>query len=197
MLIIMSQKYWTKKAPKLVEPAEYVGVDGENVGQTNRSVDSVAIATRYSHMVTMGSYTPESRLMTMLKKLKRGEEVNPRRFRHEVELYLEDTSFISCVVKTFKILYSCGFDSHLNVFLILPNLVYRYLGDVIMKEMINLIDLDFRFIFNQDEIKEFGYDKLSIPLGKKRLKLIADQVAHMEKKYKIKYKKREMWDDED
>lgn len=197
MIVIMSQKFWTKHAPKLVEPADYIGVDGENFGLTNRSADSSAIATRYSHMVTMGSYTPEGRLLTILKKMKRGEEINPRRYRHEVELYLDDVSFIACVVKTFKALYSCGFDSHLNVFLILPNIIYRYLGDPIMKEMINLAGLDFRFIFNQEELKEFGYSKLSIPLGKKRLKEISDRVSVLERKYKIKYTKKKDWDDDE
>ncbi len=197
MIIIMSQKFWIKHAPKLVEPAEYVGVDGENVGVTNRSADSAAIATKYSHMVSMGSYTPEGRLLTMMKKLKRGEEISQRRYHHEIELYLEDLAFISCVVKTFKILYSCGFDSHLNVFVILPNMVYNYLGDIIMKSMIDMLRLDFRFVFNQEEVKQFGYNKLAIPLGKRRLKLVADKVEYLEKKYKIKYKKRDRDLDDD
>lgn len=196
MIIVMSQKFWIKHAPKMAEPAEYVGVDGENIAITNRPSGAEAIATKYSHFVSLGSFTPEGRLHTMLKKLKKEEEVNMNRFRNEVSLYLEDKAFISCVIKTFKALYSCGFDAHLNVFVVLPNLVYRYLGKVIIEEMIDLADLPFRFVFSQEELKEFGYDKLELSLGKKRLKAIAERVEYLNRKHKIKYKNKDDWDDD-
>lgn len=195
MIVVMNQKFWEKKVTKLVEWAEYIGIDGENYGLIDRSSKSLAIASKYSHMASLGSYTPDGRLYTMLRKLKKGEEVNENRFLNEVEIYLEDKAFISCVIKTLRALYSCGFDTHLNVFVILPNLVYKYLGGRIIDRMVELADVDFQFIFSQEEIKAFGYDKLEIPMKRSMLKQIANSVERLEKKYKIKYKDRDDRDD--
>ena len=192
----MNQKQWIKKAPKLVEHADYIGIDGENYAITGRGSDSVAIGSKYSHFVSIGSFTPEGRLWSMLRALKKGEEIHQTRFETEVECYLEDKAFISGVVKVLKALYSCGFTTHINVFVVLPNSIYKYLGHAIIERMMELTDLDFRFIFGFEEVKAFGYEKLEIPIKKAFLKEIAESVERIEKRYKIKYKKKD-WDDDD
>lgn len=187
MIVVMSQKFFVKHVAKLAKPADYLGMDGENYGITNKKSDDLSIATKYSHMVSTGSYTPESRLYDMLRKKKRGEPINKFKFEREIEYYLEDPSFVSSVIKTFKALYSCGYDHHINVFVILPNIVYKFLGGEIIKRMIELANQDYGFIFSQEELKAFGYDKLEKGLKPKQLKSIANRVPILEKKFKIKY----------
>lgn len=197
MIVVMSQKFFVKHVAKLAEPADYLGMDGENYGITNKRSDDMSIASKYSHIVSTGSYTPEVRLYDMLRKRKRGEPIDKHRYQREVEYYLEDTSFISVIIKTFKALYSCGFNHHINVFVILPNVVYKFLGGDIIKKMIELADQDFGFIFSQEELKSFGYDKLEKSLRPKQLKAISNRVPSLEKKYKIIYKDRSFSDDWD
>ena len=192
----MSQKQWIKKAPKLVQYADYIGIDGENYVITGRASESVAIGSKYSHFVSVGSLTPEGRLWSMLRALKKEQEINQTRFETEVECYFEDKAFVASVVKVLKALYSCGYSTHINVFVVLPNLVYKYLGHAIIDRMMELVDLDFRFIFGFEEVKAFGYEKLEIPIKKPYLKQIAERVEQIEKKYKIKYKKKD-WDDDE
>ena len=197
MIVVMNRKFFEKKVAKLAAPSPYIVVDAENYSVTGSTSDEVAIATRYSNTVSIGSYTPEGRLYSMLKKLKRGDEVDPRKFDAEVDYFLEDRSFISGVIKTFRGLYSCGFNEHLNIFVVLPNIVYKYLSEQIIETMVKMLDLEYRIIFSQEELKSFGYDKLEIPIKKSLLREVAARVERLEKKHKIKYKERDDWDDDD
>ena len=191
MIYLMSQKFWMKHAKKLVKPCDYIGIDGENWSVTGRRSDQEAIATRYSNFASFGSFTPEGRLYGMLRKKKKGEEINESKFAHEIEVWIEDTSFISVAIKTFKSVYGFGIDEPANVFVVIPNLVYKYLAEDIIEAMKDLADMEYSFIFDQGYIKETDYEILDHHLNRRQIKALHEQIKHLEKKYKIVYKKKE------
>ena len=197
MLVVMSKKFWEKHVEKLVVDADYVGIDGENYGLTGSGSDDSAIASRYSNVLSAGGFTPEGRLYSMLRKMKKGEDINPRAVENEISYFLDDPAFISSAVKAFRGLYCMGYSHHINVFVILPNMVYKFMSEAIIEKMIEIIRTDYRFVYSQEELKSIGYKKLAIPLKPSMLREIEENVKRIEKRYKIKYKKKYDWEDDD
>lgn len=188
MIVVMSRKFFEKKVKKLAGAADYIGIDGENAGMNVSSAKETAIATRYSRMVTSGGFTPaSSRMIDMLKKLNKDERINETRYKNEREAFLDDEVFTVSCIQAMKLLYSKGMGYHLNVFVILPNVVYKYLGEDIVSTMNKLANLDYRFVFSQKELKEFGFSVLEKELGKKRLREIEARVIKLERKHKVQY----------
>ena len=186
MLYIISQKFWEKKCKKLVAYNDYLGIDGENYAITGRPSDETAICTKYSNMVSVGNFTPDMKLYTMLRKLKKNEPIDERKFRREVDYYIDDIGFIACVIKAIKALTSYGVESPINVFLILPNVVYKYMEKIIEMGINNYAKMDFEFVYNENDLKE-DRDILERKLNKTQLKAIKKRCKALEKEHGIRY----------
>lgn len=157
MIYVMSQKFFKKKIEKMAKRNPYFGLDGENWGVTGHRDDEEAIATKYNNVYSVGSFSPEARLFNYLKDLKKGRDVPEGKLRNEVDLFLKDKAFISSVNTAFKTLVATGTSETRNVFVILPNIVYKYLGKAIVKRMRKLGEkggLRFTCVYTQDKIDE-------------------------------------------
>ena len=197
MVYIMNQKFFVKH---IVEMAKYpyFAFDGENYGISSSKYggDSGALASRYDRMYTLGSFTPEVRLFDMLKKMKKGEEINPRKYENEVDAFINDKAFIAACACAIKALtYS---QERMNIFVILPNIVYKYLGKTIQKKMIKLCKkhVDFEFVYTQNVLED-DMKRLKNQLNDDQIKKIVKAVKRIEKKYDLEQDPNDEYPSED
>jgi hypothetical protein len=188
----MNQKFFKKKIEKMAEFNPYFILDGENFAVTGRSNDTVAIATKFNRAHSVGGFCPEVKLYGMLRKIKRGEEVNPEKLEKEIKKFIKDKSFIVAINVAFKALISSGQDNPMNIFIVLPNIVYKYLGKKIIKKMTKIADTDFEFIFSQEALED-DMKMLKDLLSPKEMKEIDYVSKKIEKKHELKF----LQDDDD
>ena len=186
MIYIMNQKFLKKNIEKMAEYNPYFILDGENFAVTGRSSKTTAIATKYNRAHSVGGFCPEVKLYGMLRKLKKGDEVNKDKLEKETKKFIKDKTFVVAVNVAFKALIASGTNSPLNIFIVLPNTVYKYLGKVIIKRMKKISGMEFEFIFTQDVLKE-DMKRLKKLLGSDELKEIDKLTKKIEKKFDLKF----------
>ena len=187
MIYLMSQKFLIKNIEKMVKYNDYFILDGENYYATGKSSNDVAIATKYNNSHSVGGFCPEVRLLNMLKKKKNGEDYNKEKLDKEIKKFISDKSFVASINVAFKSLVVGGANNPRNIFIVLPNVVYKYLARKYVKKMIKLAKVDFNFIFTQDDLKE-DMKLLKNTLSNKQLKQIDEASKKIEKKYEISFK---------
>lgn len=186
MLYVMSQKFFKKNIEKMAKYNEFFNLDAENFAATGRSGDKSAIASDYSRTHSVGGFCPESRLYGMLKKKKRGEDINESKYEKEIQYYFEDKAFIASVCTAYKAVIAGGVNKPMNIFIIFPNIVYKYLGKKIVKKMQKISKLEFDSVFTQEDIENDRkcLKKLFTP---DQMKEIEKRVKKIEKKFDLKY----------
>lgn len=186
MIYVMSQKFFTKNIEKMAKYNEYFVLDGENYYATGRTADSVAIATKYSKSHSVGGLCPESRLYNMLKKKKNGEDINEEKLKKETKKFFKDKSTIASFNVVFKTVVVGGANNPRNIFVVLPNIVYKFLGEKMIKKMKKLAKADFNFIFTQEDLKD-DIKMLKETLTKDQMKYIDKISKKVEEKYQINF----------
>lgn len=186
MIYVMSQKFFTKNIEKMAKYNEYFVLDGENYYATGRTADSVAIATKYSKSHSVGGLCPESRLYNMLKKKKNGEDINEEKLKKEIKKFFKDKSTIASFNVVFKTVVVGGANNPRNIFVVLPNIVYKFLGEKMIKKMKKLAKADFNFIFTQEDLKD-DIKMLKETLTKDQMKYIDKISKRVEEKYQINF----------
>ena len=184
MLYVMSQKFLTKNIEKMAKYNDYFIIDGENYYATGRNSNHTAIATKFSNAHSVGGLCPESRLYNMLKKKKNNEDFNEEKMKKEIKKFFSDKSFIASANTTFKAAVVGGADNPRNIFIVLPNVVYKYMGKKMIKKMIKLAKVDFNFIFSQEDLKE-DMKILKNPLSGSEMKKLDEASKKVEKKHDI------------
>ena len=182
----MNQKFLKKNIEKMAEYNQYFILDGENFAVTGKSSDKVAIATKFNRSHSVGGFCPEVKLYGMLRKMKKDVEINKDKLEKETKKFIKDKTFVVAVNVAFKALIANGTDRPLNIFVVLPNIVYKYLGNTIIKRMKKIAGTDFNFIFSQDVLKE-DMKHLKRLLGSEELKEIDKLTKKIEKKYDLKF----------
>ena len=186
MIYVMNQKFLKKNIEKLAKYNEYFIIDGENFAVTQKKADRVAIATKFSRAHSVGGFCPEMKLYKMLQRKKDEEPVDEEKYDREVKKFLKDKTFVVAVNVAFKALIAGGVDHPLNIFIVLPNIVYKYLGKKIIKKMIKMASVDFEFIYDQ-EVLDNDLKRLKKLLGPKELKVFDDITKKIEKKHDLKF----------
>ena len=87
-----------------------------------------------------------------------------------------------------------GIDSDINVFVTLPTLVYKEIGEEIAALIQEMANVDFKFVYTIKDLKETKREILEKSLKKKKLKEINKSVKKLEEKYRLKC---DMDDDDD
>lgn len=186
MIYVMSQKFFKKHIEKMAEYNDYFILDGENYAVTGNSGETTAIATKYSRCHAVGGFCPESKLYGMLRKLKKGEDVNPDKLEVATKKFLKDKAFTVAINVALKALIAGGYDHPLNIFIVLPNVVYKYLGEKIIKRIKKVSSLEFDFLYKQEALKE-NMKRLKTLLSSEQLKEIDKVTKYIEKKYELKF----------
>lgn len=190
MIYVMSQKFFKKHIEKMAKHNPYFILDGENWIVSGHPDGEGSITTKYSNTYSVGSFSPEVRLYGMLKDLKRGESVNESKLKNEVQIFFKDKAFISSANTAYKTLVATGHDESRNVFVVLPNIVYKYLGKAMVKRMRKLGEkggLEFQCVFSQDKIED---DKKATKklLSPDQLEAVDAASKWIEKHYKLRFK---------
>ncbi len=188
MIYVMNQKFFKKNIEKMAKYNPYFIIDGENFAVTGRSDTTIAIATKYSRCHSVGGFCPETKLYGMLRKLKREEDVSPEKLEKETKKFIKDKTFIVAVNVALKALIAGGVENPLNIFVVLPNIVYKYLGQRIVKKIKKLADAEFEFIYSQDVLKD-DIKRLKVLMEPKQLKEIDVITKKIEKKHDLKFRK--------
>ena len=179
----MNQKFFKKNIEKMAKYNPYFIIDGENYAVT---LNTISITSKYSRAHSVGGFCPEMKLYTMLKKKKKGAEYNLDKYEKEVKSFIKDKNFVVSTNVAFKALVAGGYNEPLNLFIVLPNLVYKYLGKKIVKRMIKIAGVDFDFIYTQEDLKE-KMKMLNNLLDPKEMKEIDNVSKKIEKKYSLKF----------
>lgn len=189
MMFLMSQKFFKKHAEKLVAPRNYIIIDGENMGVSIHSEED-QFSHKYRKSIVSGGWSPEGDLYKMIKRMKEGETVNEKKFKRELDDYLHSKDFVGSVCMAAVGLVANNGEEDINVFVVIPNIVYKYLSDAIIERAKEIIndggETKVKFIFPQSIIKKKGKDVLNMQLGNKKLKAIAKGIERAEKKYKLR-----------
>lgn len=184
MIYVMNQKFFKKNIEKMAKYNPYFVIDGENYAVTGNS--DTAIATKYNRCHAVGGFCPEVKLYNMLRKLKRDEPVNMDKLKVETKKFTKDKTFIIAINVALKALIAGGTDNPLNIFIVLPNVVYKYLNKKIIKKMIKVAGAEFEFIYPQSVLED-DMKVLRNLLGSDELKEIDRITKKVEKKYEIKF----------
>ena len=156
MIYVISRKYLDKHAAKLVAPNEYVFIDGENMG-SNASNNEDPISQKYNKVIIRGGFCPERETISLFNKKNNGKDVSDKKIRRQLkELYKSRDFLASCIV-AMKAQGIYGVDNDINVFICLPTLIYKFIGEeiaAIIKQYNK--EHDRQILYHVDAIQAFG-----------------------------------------
>ena len=186
MIYVMSQKFFKKNIEEMAKYNDYFILHGENYAVTGNAGETTAIATKYNRCHSVGGFCPEVKLYGMLRKLKKDEEVNPDKLTKETKNFIKGKPFTVAINVALKALIAGGQDNPLNIFIVLPDLVYKYLSEKIIKRIKKVSGLEFGFIYNQEVLKD-DMKRLKKLLSPEELKEIDKVTKKIEKKFDLKF----------
>lgn len=185
MIYVMSQKFFMRYVARLAEPNPYFIIDGENYMVSGDS-NKVRISTKFNRSHSVGNFSPEQSLYSYILKLQRGDDINEDKFDRRVREYLTDKAFISSVNSAYKALIALGTHETLNIFVVLPNLVYKYLGNQIVVRMRRLANLSFTCVYPQSELRE-NWRMLERLCNDRQLREIDEATKRIERHWDLQY----------
>ena len=184
MIYVISRKYLDKHAAKLVAPNEYVFIDGENMG-SNASNNEDPISQKYNKVIIRGGFCPERETISLFNKKNNGKDVSDKKIRRQLkELYKSRDFLASCIV-AMKAQGIYGVDNDINVFICLPTLIYKFIGEEIAAIIQEMSKVDFKFVYTVKDLKSTKREILEKKLKKKQLKEINKVVDKLEEKYNV------------
>ena len=135
MIFIMSVKQWNKNKKKLVEPKEYIIVDGTD--------DDAAKMSSYTNVVTIDSFCPPASLIKLISKdndmldimdIDKIEDLEDR--------FFDGNGLKNAIVATIASLL----ENDINIFLVLRNKVYKQYRKKLRKTFVTLLDVSAEFV---------------------------------------------------
>ena len=193
MVYVISRKYLEKHAAKLVAPNEYIIIDGENMG-SNADSSEDPISQKFNKTIMRGGFCPERETINLFRKKKDGKDFPEKKLRRQLKELYKSRDFLSAVFTAMKAQGVYGIDSDINVFVTLPTLVYKEIGEEIAALIQEMANVDFKFVYTIKDLKETKREILEKSLKKKQPKEINKSVKKLEEKYRLKC---DMDDDDD
>ena len=188
MIYIVDKKFFMKKAKKLVEPADYFIIDGEDTGSTLSSGTS-CISDKYSHSITNGKFTPPSKLFRLLHN--DSKKFNADRVDDMIDEYMNDKHTISALLSAAKAMFydEKNNPKGLNIFIVLPNKIYKVFGKLFKDWYKDKFKED--FVYLKADIKESDFKMLEDGMKGKTIESVKERISKLEKKYKLIKKKKD------
>ena len=193
MVYVISRKYLEKHAAKLVAPNEYIIIDGENM-VSNADSSEDPISQKFNKTIMRGGFCPERETINLIRKKKDGKDFPEKKLRRQLKELYKSRDFLSATFTAMKAQGVYGIDSDINVFVTLPTLVYKEIGEEIAALIQEMANVDFKFVYTIKDLKETKREILEKSLKKKQLKEINKSVKKLEEKYRLKC---DMDDDDD
>lgn len=190
MMFLISQKFLEKHDKKILKVRDYIIVDGSDAGEMDDDARHSSVANRYNFVVINGGFTPHNRLIQSMKEdLKEGIIADGKyswKTENMLADFFGDRTFIGSVLSAVQgfLVESTGWDVQRNVFIVLPNKVYRLMGDKILTKFNELLEVDFQFIYSEQELTD---DKklLKKDLKEKKMKTLRKRIPKVAAKYKL------------
>lgn len=198
MIFIMSKKYFknhilNEEYPdlSLAYPMEYFVIDGDCHPVTGTTT-SDSISSIYSNAHVSPGLCPETEFWNLLLKVESGDRVSRHNVEKELDKFLKSTQFCHGVASIFKAQISGGRDTRLNVFVVLPNIVWSYLGGYIIKTIREYMNLSFDCVFTQIDLErqlkaEGYYPLLWRVLSEQNAREIYQATERLEKDHDLHY----------
>lgn len=187
MIYIISDKFFRKKAKKLVSPKQYFIIDANNYMSTGTGDADKAISTKYKNSHTVGNLCPETYLMSLLRKLSAGQKVKQSKLDAHIDDYINDKIFIGGVCATLKAYIALGASEELNVFVVFPTLVYKYLRKPIIKRFRKLTKVEKGQLFFTQETIEDDWSILKKETSSDMKKMVIKRTKKIDEKYQLQY----------
>lgn len=191
MMFLISEKYLEKNDKKILKVKDYIIIDGSDAGEIGDDSGKSGVAARYNYVVINGGFTPHSRLIQAMKRdIKDGIVGEDGKYSWKTENMLadffEDRTFVGSVLSAIKgfLMEGDGWDAQKNVFIVLPNKVYKLLSDKILEQFYNLLSVDFQFIYSQTELED-QKKLLTKDLKTKKMDELRKRLPKVAKKFKL------------
>ncbi len=199
MVFILSKKFFKKNVDRIVGPKQYLVIDGENQAVTSAVGDTDRISANYSNTIILGGFCPESALFTQLRRKKKGEDYDEKKIKRYTKEYLKSRDFISAACLAMKAQAAYGDDNDCNIFVVVPNIVAKYLSKAIKKRMLKIVNYEDgqQFIYTQKEVEEAGKKIFSKAASEKTLRKVLKGIGRAEEKYKLNDVSKDKDDDDD
>ena len=186
MIYIVSQKYLEKHIQKLVAPNDYLIIDGENSGSNASSGYGEPISQKYNKCVIRGGFSPERETFIILRNKKKGKEYSKKKLKRQLKEFFKSIDFLEAAYFSMKAQSVYGIDKDINVFVSIPTILFKEVGQEMASIIQELSGVDFKFVFTEKTIKESGKAILEDSLKKKQLKEINKAVRKAEKKHEFR-----------
>lgn len=139
MIFILSSKTWFKYKKKLVQPKDYMLIDGTE--------DEDAKLSSFTNCVTMDQYNPPIRLVKLLGKAEDSDDyrdiLDYDRLEKLEENFFDSPNLHAAMMATVGGLLQ-GDD--INIFLVLRNKVFKYYAKRLKREFVKSISVSFDYI---------------------------------------------------
>lgn len=163
MIFIVSAKQFEKHDKAWIKPRDYVLIDGCDSGNIQDDADRTEIMEKYARAVCSGGFTPPTRMITQMRREQENksiETLNDYSFktRELINDFLESEDLLVSMlsaVKAFVLEVKNGWDTQRNVFVILPQKVYKLFVAIYINRMYELMETnpdDIKFVYTQDEL---------------------------------------------
>lgn len=196
MIFVMKYKTFNKISKKILPAADYLIVDGNDLDSEISTNADKALSANYTNVYTNGTFTPPKSLIRDLTDIEEGAPIrsNARKIEDKLKDYLKSEDMTLSITATVNTINVFDDPRSANVFIVLPNKVYRAVGEDLTRRIKKLFKTDFDFIFNDDEIlknKKLAKKKLKKNQVKEIKKLVSANVDKygLEGKKKKKKKK--------
>lgn len=186
MIYVISQKFLERQGSKLAAPNEYLIIDGDNFGN-NASDLSEPISQKYNKCIIRSGLCPERATLLIFKKKKAGKEYSEKKLKNQLKEFFKSNEFLEAAFFSMKAQGVYGEDSDINVYVCLPNIVYKNIGKQIASIIQELSGMDFQFVYTEKAIKDSNRKCLETSLKRKQLKAINKKVKKAEEKFKLKH----------
>lgn len=194
MIYVISRKFLDKQGSKLAAPKEYLIIDGENCGN-NASGNDEPASQKYNKCIIRGGFCPERETIALLKRKKDGREYSEKKLKNQIKEFYKSADFLEAAFFSMKAQGAYGVDNDINVFVCLPNIIFKSIGKQTAAIIQELSGMDFQFVYTEKTIKETKRKCLDDGLKKKQLKQINKAVKKAESKYK--FRRRDDYDEDD
>lgn len=203
MIFLVSEKTFVKNAKKILKARDYVIIDGSDSGSIDDDAMHTDISTTFNNVVVNGGFTPHHRLVDALKKDMKGRAKQETeaattgnwRFSWATENMLSDflksDEFVGAAlaaVKGFTLQTNSSASGNSsvqrNIFIVLPNRVYKLMRDIYAEHFHKLLGVDFQFVYTEEEL--MAKMKLLIKdLKRKKIDYLRERVVKVAKKHKL------------
>lgn len=185
MIYIVSRKYLDKHIAKLVAPNDYLIIDGENSGNNASGYDE-PVSQKYNKCAIRGGLCPERETINLLRNKKKGKDYSKKKLARQLKEFFKSVDFLEAAYYSMKAQSVYGIDKDINVFVCLPTLIFKEIGQEMASIIQELAGVDFQFVYTEKSIKETKRKILEETLKRKQLKKINKVVRKAEKKFQFR-----------